>query len=60
MGRAGDCASCGWHAALSEHEIEDVDILEALNHDGILRLGCLNKDDEDRWMHRDVRVNIVD
>ena len=54
----GDCASCGWHALLGEHAVEDGDIADALDGDGILRLGCLSKNDEDRGSHRGVKIYI--
>lgn len=54
----GECGSCGWHALLYEHDVEDCDIAEALDGDGILRLGCRSKDDEDRWSHRGVKICI--
>ena len=54
----GQCGSCGWHALLYEHDVEDCDIAEALDGDGILRLGCRSKDDEDSWNHRGVKICI--
>ena len=54
----GQCGSCGWHALLYEHDVEDCDIAEALDDDGILRLGCLSKNDEDRGSHRGVKIYI--
>lgn len=55
----GTCDSCGWHAALYEHNVSDADILEALTTDkGILHLSCKNKDDEDRYSHRGVKIFI--
>jgi len=57
-GQEGECASCRWHALLYEHDVEDYEIAEALDGDGILRLGCRSKDDEDRWNHRGVKICI--
>ena len=55
----GQCLSCGWHALLSEHEVEDVDIKEAVESDGILYLECLSKDDEEhRHSHRGIKINL--
>lgn len=54
----GECASCGWHALLGEHDVEDYDIAEALDGDGFLRLGCLSKNDEDCGSHRGVKIYI--
>jgi len=53
----GDCASCGWHACLYEHEVTDDDIKDALIGDGFIRLGCLNKDD-DGSLHRGIKIYI--
>ena len=40
----GQCSSCGWHATIGEHEIDDEDILSAINTNrGVLKLSCVNK-----------------
>lgn len=58
-GQEGACRSCGWHAFLSEHEVEDIDIKEAVESDGILYLECLSKDDEEhRHSHRGIKINL--
>ncbi len=55
----GECGSCGWHAALYEHRVDDDDIADALkNNGGVLELLCVNKDDEDPASHRGVKINI--
>lgn len=54
----GACGSCGWHGLLSEHDVDDCDIADALDGDGILRLGCVTKNDEERWGHRGVKICI--
>lgn len=36
----GSCGSCGWHALLYEHSVDDSDIAEALDNEGGLLLGC--------------------
>jgi hypothetical protein len=57
----GHCRSCGWHAALYEHDVTDSDIAEALaSFGGILQLGCRSKDADDNDLHRGVRVNLRD
>lgn len=56
----GDCGSCGWHAALYEHNVEDSEIAEALEKNGgILELSCVSKDDDDSASHRGVKINIA-
>lgn len=53
----GDCASCGWHAALYEYDVSDSDLKYALDHDdGVLYLSCLSKDMDDNDMHRGVCI----
>ena len=54
----GCCNSCGWHAALYEHGVEDWEIIEAVQGDGVLKLGCASKDDEDTDTHRGVKVRL--
>lgn len=55
----GDCGSCGWHAALYEHDVSDEDLKDALeNHGGWLHLECRSKDADDRECHRGVKVFI--
>lgn len=54
----GQCASCGWHSLLAEHNVSGADLAEALEGDGILRLPCLSKDDEDSSSHRGVEINL--
>jgi hypothetical protein len=52
----GSCGSCGWHGLLYEHDIEDGDLIDAMqNHDGILKLGCVNGD-YDSSDHRGVKI----
>lgn len=53
----GACGSCGWHAALYEHGVDDAEISEALDTGGVLELPCLS-DNEDPSLHRGVRVDI--
>lgn len=55
----GSCKSCGWHALLCEHEVDYRDVGEALDADGVLRLSCLNKDDENRDLHRGIAIHIA-
>jgi hypothetical protein len=58
-GASGECRSCGWHAALYEYGVAWQDIEDALeNHDGVLRLPCLNHEDGDPIGHRGVRVDL--
>lgn len=56
----GDCGSCGWHACLYEHHVEDWEIALALDQNkGLLELTCVSKDDpDDRYSHRGVRIFI--
>lgn len=59
---SGACASCGWHALLTEHEIDDEIIEEALDdYNGILKLTCQSKDCEgdERHYHRGVEINLI-
>lgn len=50
----GECASCSWHASLSEYDLP-VDIV--VNREkGRIELPCLSKDDEYRHTHRGVRI----
>lgn len=55
----GDCMSCGWHACLYEHDVEDYQISDALADDGILRLTCVSSDADDPGTHRGVKVCII-
>lgn len=56
----GECRSCGWHASLFEHDVEDEDIEWALEHDnGILDLPCVSNNYEDSDTHRGVQINIL-
>jgi hypothetical protein len=51
----GQCDSCGWHAAL--YEYGDLESEITIDEEGqFIRLRCLSKDSEDRWMHRGVRI----
>lgn len=53
----GQCGSCGWHAALYEHDVEDYEIAEALDGDGEIHLTCQNDDvGEERFNHRGVKI----
>lgn len=55
----GDCGSCGWHACLYEHHVIDEDIENALEFDnGLLRLSCISKNDEDACTHRGIKIYI--
>lgn len=55
----GDCCSCGWHAALYEHQVEDWEIANSLDtNNGIIELPCQSKDAEDRYSHRGVKISI--
>jgi hypothetical protein len=40
----GMCSSCGYHASLHEHGIQDYEIENALKDDGVLELLCQNED----------------
>lgn len=56
---SGACRSCGWHGAMYEHQIEDWEIVWALEKNaGILDLGCVAKDREGSDSHRGVRINL--
>lgn len=51
----GECASCGWHALLSEYDdLEDE--IEINEREHRVELRCLNKDDDDRSDHRGVFI----
>lgn len=52
----GECGSCGWHAALYEHDVEDWELVFAIEHGGRLELGCLSKDDDQASRHRGVVI----
>ncbi|WP_407307878.1 hypothetical protein [Acinetobacter sp.] len=56
----GACSSCGWHALLGEHDVTDEDIQDALDNGGVLRLSCLNKDDEQAELHRGITISLRD
>lgn len=56
---AGECRSCGWHAALYEHDVTDDEIREALDDDGVLQLICMS-DDEESFRHRGVKISVRD
>jgi hypothetical protein len=51
----GACRSCGWHALLSEHDVSDSDIADALKGGGILKLSCLSKD-QDGSDHKGISI----
>jgi hypothetical protein len=59
-GNEGACASCGWHALLSEYEdrfdsLEDA--IEINEKEGRVELPCLSQDDEEgRFGHRGARI----
>jgi len=53
----GGCNSCGYHACLYEHGVDDSDIRDAIIDDGILHLSCRG-DDEDSDRHRGININI--
>ena len=55
----GACTSCGWHAALYEHGVDDDDIADALLNGGILTLACISKDDETCDSHRGTSINLA-
>ena len=56
----GSCDSCGWHACLYEHYVDDADIIDAIdNNEGVLMLSCKNYEDGDPVGHRGVKINIV-
>lgn len=52
----GACGSCGWHAALYEHDVEDADLADALRNNGRLELGCRNHEYGDPYGHRGVII----
>jgi hypothetical protein len=52
----GECGSCGWHAALYEHHVDDDDLADALRHGGRLKLGCRNHEYGDPVGHRGVVI----
>lgn len=52
----GQCASCGWHAALYEHDVDDEDLADAIQHNGRLELGCRNHEYGDPYDHRGVVI----
>jgi hypothetical protein len=54
----GDCASCGWHAMLYEHYLEDEDILNSIGRDGVLRIPCVSKNDDDPGSHRGIIIHL--
>lgn len=58
----GDCNSCGFHACLYEHDVEDSDIRDALiNNRGVLELTCKNTSlGNDRFDHRGVTIHLID
>ncbi len=56
--REGECGSCGWHALLSEHDVEDFEIEEALDGSGILEISCVSRDDDESWGHRGVKIDL--
>jgi len=61
LNQEGQCPSCGWHALLSEHNVNDFEIIYALDHNnGILELFCENKDDEYSSHHRLLKINVKD
>lgn len=54
----GECGSCGFHGALSEHFVDDSDLEYALDHDGgVLRMLCLS-DEAEEGGHRGVRIGV--
>lgn len=57
--REGGCNSCGYHACLYEHRVDDMDIRDALAYNGILHLPCYS-DDIDSDRHRGVNIRITD
>lgn len=55
----GECGSCGWHAALYEHDVDDSMLADALDNEaGLLRLTCLSED-EDAFSHRGIRIRVA-
>lgn len=56
----GECGSCGWHAALYEHDVDDDDLAEAINDGGCLELGCRNHEFGDPIGHRGVVIVLTE
>lgn len=57
----GECQSCGWHAALYEHDVEDWEIVYALQeNNGLLELCCISRDYENTHDHRGVKIKITE
>lgn len=55
----GACDSCGWHAGLYEHRVDDTMLSNALdNEGGLLRLSC-QSEDEDAYSHRGARIRVA-
>lgn len=54
--KEGECGSCGWHAALYEHCVDDDDLAEAIENGGRLELGCRNHEYGDPVGHRGVVI----
>lgn len=54
----GECRSCGWHAALYEHRVEDDDLAWAIRNGGRIELGCRSKDDDEAFRHRGVVITL--
>jgi hypothetical protein len=52
----GACRSCGFHALLREHNLDDYEIENALNTDGMIELLCQNEDGGSD--HRGIRFNL--
>ncbi len=58
-GDKGYCGSCGWHADLSEHDVNDLQIKSALeDHNGFLHLPCINRTADDPESHRGIKIHI--
>lgn len=57
--REGGCNSCGYHACLYEHRVDDMDIRDALMYNGILHLPCYS-DDENSDRHRGINIRITE
>ena len=53
----GMCSSCSWHACLYEHEPEIDDWDKDL---GCFVFYCINKDDDESFNHRPIKVFISD
>lgn len=57
----GYCRSCGWHACLYEHNVEDWEIQDAIEkNDGILELSCVSKNAFDPSSHRVIKIYLGD